>query len=379
MKKLTVYSLFFVMGLFCLQAWAGAGVPEPFRGYDENSRVVISYADLDSLLDAVVLHTGRSDRKKASPRKASTGTRMKFSINRSTVNEGNRFYYEVFEQSEENRRTLSAIRRRLENLPSYSPLEKFNRDEQLAYWINLYNVTILDEIIRVYPVRDLEEMLSGEDSILEKKILEVAGIPLSLNDIQFTILKHNYNKDPLVIYGLYQGIIGGPNIRKGAYTGKFVYGDLIDNAVEFINSNRGTEAKSRKVFRVSSYYARNSTFFEDFETDLTAHLLTYLEGKEKSELAAAKTLQADINDWTVTDLFGNSRDLAGSFGSNSAALMGATSGGNSSRFTSKAPAVSRYSPEVVEHLKALNSKREQEKTGNVTIEEMGDVGDDNGG
>lgn len=382
MKKFTIPAVFFALSVLCLQSMASSeltGVPEPFRGHDENSRLVISYADLDSLLDAVVLHTGRSDRKKAKPQKASTGTRMKFSVNRSTVNEGNRFYFEVFAQSEENRRTLAAIRQRLENLPSFNPLETFNRDEQLAYWVNLYNVTIIDEIVKLYPIRDLEETLVGKDSILDKKVLEIAGVPLSLNDIQFRILRQNYSNDPLVIYGLYQGIIGGPNIRKGAYTGKFVYGDLIDNAVEFINSNRGTESKNKKVFLVSSLYARNSAFFKDFDADLSTHLLTYLQGDEKSELAAAKSIKADIDDWTVTDLFGSSRDLAGSFGSNSAALQGAAGGGNSSRYASKAAAVSRYSPEVVAHLKALNRKREQEKTGTVTVEELGTVADESGG
>lgn len=303
---------------------------------------------------------------------------MKFSINRSTVNEGNRFFYEIFAENEDNRHTLHNIRARLESLPAINALENFSRDEQLAYWLNLYNVTILDEIVKAYPQRNLEELLVGKESILEKKSLEVAGIPLSLNDIQFKILKHNYDSNPLVIYGLYQGHIGSPNIRKSAYTGKFVYGDLIDNAMEFINSNRGTEDKNKKVFHVSSFYARNSAFFNDFQPELTAHLLTYLEGELKAKLKSAKTIKADINDWTVTDLYGSSRNLAGSFGTNNAALVGAVGGANSSRFTAKAGAASRYSPAVVEHLNELNRKRDAEKTGTVTIEEMGQAGDEAG-
>ena len=296
---------------------------------------------------------------------------MKFTINRATINEGNRFFFEIFADNEENQLTLRSIRNRLERIPSVNPLAKLTRDEQLAYWLNLYNVTILDEIVKVYPQRELEDLLTGKESILDKKILTVAGIPLSLNDIQFTILKHNYDSNPLILYGLYQGIIGGPNIRKEAYTGKYVYTDLIDNALEFINSNRGTESKSSKVFRVSSLYQRNASYFNDFQADLSEHLLTYLEGKEKAELKTAKTIKADINDWTVTDLYGSTRDLGGSFGSSNAALVGAVQGANSSRLTTKAKAASRYSPAVIERLNEINRKREEEKTGTVTIEEMG--------
>jgi len=119
------------------------------------------------------------------------------------------------------------------------------------------------------------------------------------------------------------------HVRKSAYTGKYVYADLIDNALEFINSNRGTEGKKKRVFRVSSLYERNQVFFPDFDADLTEHLLVYLEGEKREELQAATKIKTDINDWTITDLYGSTRDLGASLASNSAALDGAVSGGNS--------------------------------------------------
>ncbi|MGB5290956.1 MAG: DUF547 domain-containing protein, partial [Lysobacterales bacterium] len=338
--------------------------------------LTIDYRDLDSLLNTVVLNTGRSDRKKAARVESETGTRMKVSINRATANEGNRFYYEVFDNNAENQQTIAKIQSRLENIPKAIPLEKFSRDEQLAYWLNLYNITIVKEIVDVYPERKLEELLVGKDSILSKKVLMVAGVPLSLNDIQFTILKQNYDNTPLVIYGLYQGMIGGPNIRKSAYTGKYVYADLIDNAMEFINSNRGTDSKNAKTFRVSSLYERNAVFFPDFNADLTEHLLTYLEGKEADELKAASKIKTDINDWTITDLYGSSRDLGGALANNSAALDGAVSGGNSSRLTARSAVTSKYSPAVLQKLNEINKKNEDQKTGSVTIEELGQVADE---
>ena len=367
-------------GSFSINAVANSGdysVPDSFQRFDTESKLVINYTDLNSLLDAVVLNTGRSDRNNAISSQAKTGTRMTVKVNRATINEGNRFYYEIFEGNEKNQQTLRDIRGGLEEIPSFMPLEKFSRDEQLAYWINLYNVTILDEIVKVYPKRDLEQLLVGEESILTRKILTVAGIPLSLNDIQFTILKQNYEGNPLIIYGLYQGIIGGPNIRKNAYTGKYVYADLIDNAIEFINSNRGTESKSKSTFRVSSLYERNKAFFNDSDTDLTTHLLTYLEGKERSELSAATGVTADINDWTVTDLFGSYREPAGSIADSRAALIGSTRGASSGKFISNTPAISRYNPAVMGHLQELNQKRDEDKTGHVTVEELGEAATEN--
>jgi hypothetical protein len=272
---------------------------------------------------------------------------------------------------------LHRIRTRLESIPSVMPLEKFSRDEQLAYWLNLYNTTMLDEIVKVYPTPELEELLLGSDSILSRKTLVISGVQLSLNDIQFNILRQNYDNNPLVIYGLYQGIIGGPNIRKTAYTGKYVYNDLIENALEFVNSNRGTEGKNSRTFRVSSFYERNAKYFPDFDADLTRHLLTYIEGDERDELQKASRIKADINDWTVTDLYGSTRNLGGSLANNAAALDGAIAGGgNSSQLTAKSVATSRYTPAQIAHLNELNAKNAQERTGTVTVEELGQAADE---
>jgi len=369
---------------------AESAVPEPFRGFDDSSQYTINYDDLTGILKTAVVDVGRSTREKAAPKRAATGTRMKTSVKRSTINEGNRFYFETFASNEEAQALLRGIQTSLEDVPTTAPLEYFSRDEQLAYWLNLYNVTVLNEIIGIYPQRNLKKLMSGKNSILSKKVLEVVGIPLSLDDIQYTILKNNYDSNPLIIYGLYQGYIGGPNIRKRAYTGNDVWRALKNNANEFINSNRGTYSKDEKTFRVSSLYERNRMFFPDFENDLSEHIMTYVEGDERVELRSASRIKADIDDWTVTDLGGTYRDFGASFATNNAALldsvkstvpmdgggtMGAAVGYGSAAMATKAQPLSRFSPELLVQLKELDLKRKNANMQNatVTIEELGEV------
>ncbi len=389
-----IYSvIFMVIGVLtvCEVANAAAAtVPEPFQRFDNSSKYTINYDDLTNLLKMVVVDVGRSTREKAAPSQAKTGTRMKASVKRSTLNEGNRFYFETFTNNEEAQQLLSGIQNSLEQIPDEVSLEYFSRDEQLAYWLNLYNVTVLNQIIDIYPKRNLKKVLVGKKSILSKKLLTVAGIPLSLDDIQFTILKHNYDNDPLIMYGLYQGIIGGPNIRRRAYTGADVYRALRNNAIEFTNSNRGTYSKDEKVFRVSSLYGRNKAYFTDFNSDLSEHLLAYLEGYERTALKSATILKPDINDWTITDLGGTFRDPGAVFADNNAALldsvkgttpadgggvMAAAVGAGSATLASKGAPQSRISPELLVHLHELNLKREMANAGKamVTMEELGKV------
>jgi hypothetical protein len=390
----------FIVGFLAISqvVSAGSAVPEPFQGFDESSKYIIKYDDLTAVLRTVVVDVGRSTRKVAKPSQAKTGTLMKSKIKRTTADEANRFYFETFKDNEAGRQLLRTIRDSLEQLPSEVSLEYFSRDEQLAYWLNLYNVTLLNEVVDIFPKRNLEKILVGKKSILSKQLLNVAGVPLSLNDIQFTILKNNYDNNPLVIYGLYQGIIGGPNIRRSAYTGHDVWRALENNAIEFINSNRGTfsSGDNSDVFEVSSLYDRNRSYFTSFKTDLSAHLLEYLEGYELTMLTNANTLKPDINDWTITSLGGNYREFGGSIADNSAALLDAVEstvvstnegpGGatlaasvayGSSSMLSKSLVVNRIDPELLEHLLEINEKRMSTNAINstVTLEELGQFPD----
>ena len=392
MKKRTYLKLILLTGL----SFAGSGVaatldevPEPFRGFDPTSNYQINYSQLNLLLKMSVVDVGRSTREIAAPTRAETGTRMKANVKRSTKDEGNRFYFEMYSDNDEAMQALEDVINNLEEIPSEAPLWFFNRNEQLAYWLNLYNFTLLNEIVKVYPERKLKKLLTGRKSILDKKLLNVAGVPLSLNDIQHVILKQNYDNSPLIMYGLYQGIIGGPNIRKSAYTGANVQRYLADNAAEFINSNRGTFARDEKIFRASSLYDRNRDYFPDFQKDLKNHLMAFIQGPEKSKLEFASTIKPDIDDWSVTDLYGSYQQIGGSFASNNAALLdsvktvttgeggvaAAPSSVASARMVSRSTPVSYVSPELLTKLKALKQKQDMTNLGKakVTVEELGEV------
>jgi hypothetical protein len=397
-KRFSFFSI--VISSFIASTALSAAAPEPFQGHNPDSIFTINYGDVDAILSSMVVDVGRSTRKVARTSESKTGTRMKSntSSGRATSTEGNRFYFEHFRDNDDFKLALSSVRASLENIPGQMALEHFSRNEQLAYWLNLYNITLLDEIVKIYPEKNLKKELTGKKAILAQKVLNVSGVPLSLNDIQYNILAPNYDNDPLIMYGLFQGIIGGPNIRKRSYTGDNVYRLLQDNAEEFVNSNRGTSSRDGD-FEVSSLYERNQLYFPNFEADLKQHLLRFIQGPERSALQATDRLFADIDDWTIVDIYGTQRDVAGSFTNSQAALMDAVvatqpdgEGGTvvtnasaaSSSYMAKQPVLPEFNPEVLVHLRSLKAKEDATrllKEGRVTVEELGTapVSTDDGG
>jgi len=309
-EKLVALVCTILLGSIAASAFAEETLPHQFTGVALDSKLKMDFGPVNNMLDANVFDMGPSRRVNAKRPKGSMGTNLKRSISASTQDEGNRFTYELIQKNNHEDK-VTEIKRYLEAIPSKEPLNLYNRKEQLAYWLNLYNITLINEIVKRYPTVRLEKILTGSDSLLDAKLININGIELSLNDIHHKILYKNYHKDPLVIYGLYQGHIGGPNINKKAYTGKNVYTLLKKNAAEFINSNRGTNTDIFNNLEVSSYYARNTDYFPDFEHDLRSHLLRFADGKTSEKIYPADELIANINNWKVTDLYGSDRTFGG--------------------------------------------------------------------
>lgn len=309
----------------CVNA-ADKDIPEPFRGDDPTSKLSIGYDDLNAFLKPHTFDSGPSTRKKAPESDSNLGTKFKVRVKRKTALEGNRFYFKNLEKP-----AVVAILRdlvdSLEAFPDQVPLKLLNRDEQLAYWLNLYNFALLEQLSTVYPKTSLKNILDygDDDSILAEKVVTVAGIPLSLNDIQYDILYKKYPGKANIMYGLFQGNIGGPNIREKAYEGDKVWRALEENAQRFVNSNRGTEVGSRGKVLVSELYEHNMMLFGKDKEKLRLHLEDLAVGEVEAALAsmksAKKKIDFDITDWSFADMFGHQRRFGAGYNTNAAALL----------------------------------------------------------
>lgn len=385
MKKIILSAFVAIIGFSSVAAADEANIPEPFRGYDRSSTYAINYDDYTYLLRASVLNAGRSSRAIAKAGKAKTGTRLKANINKLTALEGNRFLYESFKE-DDHKHHFRNISESLQKVPSEVPLKLFSKDEQLAYWLNLYNATIIADIIDEYPIRKLEDFLTDSDSPLKEKKLTVAGVKLSLNDIKYKIVPEKFGYSPVLIYGFYQGIIAGPNILNRAFTGETVWDELDRNATNFVNSNRGTYADiKKKTFRVSSLYERDEVFFPNFDEDLNRHILQHLEGSMRYDLENAKRVRTNISNWKIADVYGTERQYGGGISNNAAALIDSAgrqeqiddSGGygninltvTSSFMAQRAVTFGRFSPEMVTKLKTMHAEH-LSNAGKVSITDL---------
>jgi hypothetical protein len=277
------------------------------------SKTKIKYEDLDYLLGEVVLPLGRSDHRPALTARAETGTKMKRGNPKPSRFEGNRVMFH-FIQSDDEKQFVYDVRDNLLALPEQISLEKISRHEQLAFWLNLHNSIMLAEMADRYPTTLVKNMIADcsekPDTFVCDKRFSFLGQNISVTDIRQHVIS-NW-QDPLVIYGFYMGAVGTPNIRTKAFTGTTVYEALESNAVDFVNSVRGSNMSGSKRLRVSRYYTAMSEVFPNFEADLIRHIQKYARGMFKFEVQAAETVHPNIDDWYIADLFNGKRISANS-------------------------------------------------------------------
>ncbi len=272
-----------------------------FGTYTEGSDWVIDHSAWETMLNATVVVIQPSSIQLASVKpKRKTGTRISRGSSSPARKESNRVMFHLIE--EEHLDLVRKYRRELERLPNSYPLADFNKDEQLAYWLNLHNAVLFEQLAERYPISKLKSLRLGKSkspALWDEKLVTVDGVALSLNDIQNKILIRHW-ASPMVLYGLYQGSIGGPSLPNQAFTGENVNRLLKKSAKEFVNSNRGVKFWGTKA-RVSLLYEMGKSAFPNWETDLTTHLNVFANATLRANLAGAETFTPKIYDWSIAD------------------------------------------------------------------------------
>ena len=181
------------------------------------------------------------------------------------------------------------------------PISTYNRAEQMAYWINLYNALTIDVVLDHYPVDSIRDIDISPgwfaDGPWGAALTTVEGEELTLNDVEHRILRPIW-QDPRIHYAVNCASIGCPDLRRDAFTAANLDAMLDAGARDYINDARGVSISGDRV-QVSSIY---DWFFEDFggtEQTLIAHLTRYAEPDLKARLGAIGELHESDYDWRL--------------------------------------------------------------------------------
>jgi hypothetical protein len=159
----------------------------------------------------------------------------------------------------EDRKVLKDYLQHLQSLP----VSSYNRGEQKAYWINLYNALTVDLVLSRFPVASIRDINISPGLFARgpwgAKLLTIEEERLSLDDIEHRILRPIW-KDSRIHYALNCASLGCPNLQPAAYTPANTAALLDKGAREYVNHPRGLALKNGKLHASSIYV----WFQEDF-------------------------------------------------------------------------------------------------------------------
>jgi hypothetical protein len=178
-------------------------------------------------------------------------------------------------------------------------IEKYPKDEQFAFWVNLYNAGTVDVIVKNYPLESIRDIGLLGQGPWKDKVLKVSGKALSLDDIEHGILRPVW-KDVRIHYAVNCASIGCPNLAPQAYTAEKLELMLDEAARAYINHPRG-------FARIDGALVASSIFdwYVDDWGDQAAvldHARKYASNETKAILGQATEIDSHDYNWSLNGI-----------------------------------------------------------------------------
>ena len=180
-------------------------------------------------------------------------------------------------------------------------VDRLTRASQLSFWVNLYNALTVQVVLEHFPVDSIREIDISPGFFANgpwgKKLVEVEGEALSLDDVEHRILRPIW-RDPRIHYAVNCAARGCPNLQPVAFTPENTEALLKKGAIDYVNHPRGVLIRDGDLV-VSSIY---KWFQEDFggsETGVIDHLLHYARPGLRERLRDFREIDDHRYDWSL--------------------------------------------------------------------------------
>jgi hypothetical protein len=208
-----------------------------------------------------------------------------------------------------------------------TPVETLPKEEQLAFWLNAYNATVLRTVIDHYPISGRSTLypphsLRQVPGAFDRMKHRLGGRSVTLDEIEKTILP-TFN-DPRVYFALGRGSVGGGRLRSEAFVPARLDAQLADVRREcvqrpqcWLEDTSGNLVQVSSIFSwqadqfVSAYAAEAPAPFANrspIERAVLAYVAPQMLTTEREFLDRDSFKMAfKPFDWTLNDLTGRSR------------------------------------------------------------------------
>ena len=131
----------------------------------------------------------------------------------------------------------------------------WSKEDQLAFWINAYNLEFIKIISDNYPIESTRVLrlfwppnsIRHIKGIWDQHKFIIMGEEFTLQDIDKRSFRNGFD-EPRVIFAIYYGSLSGPPLRNEAYCGENLSAQLDEQVKRFIGEALKIERENQKVY-----------------------------------------------------------------------------------------------------------------------------------
>lgn len=184
----------------------------------------------------------------------------------------------------------AALNSYLETLSNNAPKDNADKNERLAYYINLYNAATVKLIIDNYPTKSIKSIKSPWG----KKIVPIGDKKFSLGDIEHKILRKM--NEPRIHFAINCASFSCPKLVNSAFTANQMEEQLQQASIDFVND------VTRNV--ISTDKIQLSEIFKWYKKDFTGNgtsLKAYINQYSKTTISPKAKVSYLKYDWSLNE------------------------------------------------------------------------------
>lgn len=211
--------------------------------------------------------------------------------------------YKAFKAQDQ--KALDDLRRRMAAVD----VQTLSRPDQLAYWINLYNISVVGIVVDNYPVESIRDLSTDPIirlNIFKKPLVATKRGMVSLNDIENQKIREGF-KDPRIHFAINCAAESCPPIRPEPYVGSRISDQLEDQTRKFLNAPNGVRVEKKG----GGVVIRTTKVMDWFEQDFrrwgggqVEFIIRYVTSDKRKPIEAAGNqvdLEFDDYSWKLND------------------------------------------------------------------------------
>lgn len=181
--------------------------------------------------------------------------------------------------------------------------------DRLAYWINLYNISVVGVVVDNYPVESIRDISTDPIvrlNVFKKDVVPTKGGKISLDTIEHEKVREAF-KDPRIHFAINCAAESCPPIRPEPYVGARIDQQLDDQTRKFLTGPNGVRFEKDgdelilHVTKIMDWFADD---FEKWGGGRVAFLRKYLPADKQKQIDAARgkvELELDEYSWKLND------------------------------------------------------------------------------